>query len=272
MADKNITYGGATGANCFKEAASVNAGRVYDSCSAKDCLEDLRVYFTQSGQCQIDNAQNVKCRKIEVINVAMDVESVPFNQGFCSVDLTFYFLVTLDVYAATCSCSLGTPTAVQGLAAFSKKVILYGSEGSVRSFRSDTGVDICDSRLPSDTPTARVQTVDPICLAVQLTCSCKPEDGSAAIPSTIENIFDGEFCTGQTGQYVYVSIGLFSIVSLERDVQMMIPVYDYSIPEKECVSAVASDPCELFRRISFPVDEFFPPRMTDANCDCSSNS
>ena len=29
-----------------KEAVCINAGRIYDSCSDKDCLEDLRVYFT----------------------------------------------------------------------------------------------------------------------------------------------------------------------------------------------------------------------------------
>jgi hypothetical protein len=259
MADNNMTtYGGATGANCFKEAVSVNAGRVYDSCSSKDCLEDLRVYFTQTGQTLINDAQNVKCRRVEVINVIMDVESVPFNQGFCSVDLTFYFLVTLDVYSGT-----GAPAAAQGLAAFSKKVILYGSEGSVRGFRSDSGIDIADSRLPSDTPTARIQTVDPICLSVQLTPAAKPEDNTVVIPPAIDGIFDGPFVLENITQYVYISVGLFSIVSLERDVQMMIPVYDYSVPEKECVSTVANDPCELFRKIRFPVSEFFPPRMND---------
>ena len=264
MADNNVTYGGAAGANCFKEAVSINTGRVYDSCSSKDCLEDLRVYFTQCGQCQINEAQNVKCRKVEVLNVAMDVESVPFNQGFCSVDLTFYFLVTLDVYGCGCTTA---PNVVQGLAAFSKKVILYGSEGSVRNFRSDSVEPVCDSRLPGDTPTARVQTVDPICLSVQLTSCPKPDDNTSLIPHTVNGIFDGELVTCDAPQYVYVSIGLFSIVSLERDVQLMVPVYDYSVPEKECVSAVASDPCELFRKIRFPVSEFFPPRMAELNGD-----
>ena len=261
MAEHNTTYGGATGANCFKEAVSVHAGRVYDSCSAKDCLEDLRVHFTVADQDQINTAQNVKCRRVEVINVMMDVESVPFNQGFCSVDLAFYFLVTLDVYTSS-----GTaPMTIQGLAAFGKKVILYGSEGNVRSFRSDSGIALEDSKLPSDAPTARIQTVDPICLSIQLTSTPKPEDNTVPIPATISSIFDGNLDTGTADQMVYISVGLFSIVSLERTVQMMVPVYDYSVPEKECVSAVAADPCELFRRIRFPVDEFFPPKMSD--CD-----
>ncbi|MBR6790512.1 MAG: hypothetical protein IKM31_06580 [Oscillospiraceae bacterium] len=263
MADNNVTYGGAAGANCFKEAVSINAGRVYDSCSSKDCLEDLRIYFTATGQALIDTAQNVKARRVEVLNVIMDVENVPFNQGFCSVDLTFYFLVTLDVYAA--GGTAAAPAVVQGLAAFSKKVILFGSEGSVRSFRSDTVPPVSESTLPADTPTARVQTVDPISLSVQLTATPNPDDSAALIPDTIAGIFDGPLITDTVTQYVYISIGLFSIVSLERDIQMMVPVYDYSVPEKECVSAVAADPCELFRRIRFPVSEFFPPRMAELN-------
>ena len=32
---------------CFKEAVCIDAGRIYDSCGDKDCLEDLRVYFTE---------------------------------------------------------------------------------------------------------------------------------------------------------------------------------------------------------------------------------
>ena len=35
---------------------------------------------------------------------------------------------------------------------------------------------------------------------------------------------------------VYVTLGQFSIVRLERDSQLLIPVYDYCMPEKECTS------------------------------------
>ena len=30
--------------SCFKEAVCINAQRIYDSCSDKDCLEDLQVF------------------------------------------------------------------------------------------------------------------------------------------------------------------------------------------------------------------------------------
>ena len=59
---------------------------------------------------------------------------------------------------------------------------------------------------------------------------------------------------------VFATIGIFSIVQITREVQMLIPAYDYCIPEKECITTTDS-PCELFSRIEFPMNEFFPPRM-----------
>ena len=38
--------------------------------------------------------------------------------------------------------------------------------------------------------------------------------------------------------------------------------HDYCLPEKECACQGAEcgeDPCEIFRKVQFPVDEFFPP-------------
>ena len=83
----------------------------------------------------IDKAASIKCKKVKVLNVCVDVESVPFNKGFYSVDMTFYFLVELSVYL-----SPGTPAVnCCGISYFSKKVILYGSEANARVFSSHTG-------------------------------------------------------------------------------------------------------------------------------------
>ena len=62
-----------------------------------------------------------------------------------------------------------------------------------------------------------------------------------------------------TGRRWYATIGQFSLIRLERDTQLLIPAYDYSLPEKECPGSSEDDPCELFGRIRFPVEEFFPP-------------
>lgn len=69
---------------------------------------------------------------------------------------------------------------------------------------------------------------------------------------------------------VLVTLGLFSIIQMERDVQMTIPAYDYCIPEREC-NCNTANPCETFAGIDFPVDEFFPRDKEDC-CPCCPDS
>ena len=65
--------------------------------------------------------------------------------------------------------------------------------------------------------------------------------------------------TSDTGRRLYVTLGQFSIIRLERDTQLLIPAYDYCVPEKECAGGRChDDPCEIFAQIRFPVEEFFP--------------
>ena len=100
----------------------------------------------------------------------------------------------------------------------------------------------------------------------------------AEIPAFINNCFEGGLSTGGDGRRVYVTLGQFSIVRLERDSQLLIPVYDYCMPEKECCGGASEDPCGLFRNIAFPVNEFFPPNTIrkpetyeeTKNCCCGS--
>ena len=80
------------------------------------------------------------------------------------------------------------------------------------------------------------------------------------IPDCVCRVFEDRFVNCRDDQRkVYVSLGLFTIIRLERNVQLLIPAYDFCIPEKECVASSPDDPCEIFANISFPVDEFFPP-------------
>ena len=88
-------------AGCFKEAVCIDEYRVYDYCGDKDCLEDLRVYFTEAGQQVIDQACNVRIRNAQVITVYLDLEPVPFHKGFYSIDMTFFFEVNLDAVSYT---------------------------------------------------------------------------------------------------------------------------------------------------------------------------
>lgn len=242
----------------FKEAVCIDTKRIYDSCSSKDCLEDLRVYFVPEDQEVIDCCTNVKIKCVDVINVYLGVEPVPFNKGFYSVDITYFFAVKVQVYTAACA----APTTLDGLACFTKKVILYGSEGNVRVYCSDT---TAESRCSTNMPTACVSCVDPIALAARVCpchdhCCCNIE-----VPEEIRCRFGGDFNCCRPDKCVYITIGMFTIVQLCRDVQMMIPAYDFCIPEKECVTTT-DDPCEVFKNIKFPTDDFFPPRE---HCHCN---
>lgn len=252
------------GSSCFKEAVCINAGRIYDSCSDKDCLEDLPVYFTPLNQAIIDNAISVKVKRVQVYTVLMDVEPIIFNKGFFSVDMAFYFLVRLEAVVSP----LTPPVKVEGVSVFKKKVILFGSEGGVNTFCSDRltlnpskSACACEDVLPK----ACVNVVDPVVLAFDLCDNpvCDREV-SFACPEEVSHLFDDEFACLRPKKIVCISIGMFSIVHLERQVQMLIPVYDFCIPDKECVSTTGcDDPCEIFKKIQFPVNEFFPPRMCE---------
>ncbi|MEM1485352.1 hypothetical protein V6615_10800 [Oscillospiraceae bacterium PP1C4] len=232
----------------------------HEHSSDKDCLTDLQVFFTDRVQPVIDSAMSVKCKDVEIITVYLDVEPVPFNKGFYSVDITFFFKVTLGVYASP----INPAVTVVGVAAFSKKVILYGSEGNVKVYCSTDPRNCCEHDN-TNMPKASVHVVDPMCLDAKLV-ECGPHrsiDCGVTLPSSICSKFDGEFSICAPKKTVLITIGLFTIVQLERCVQMLIPAYDYAVPDKESTSSSTDDPCEVFKKIKFPVNQFFPPRLSD---------
>ena len=241
--------------NTFKDAVCVEAMRVFDSCSPQDCLEDLLVSVDAQTQTLLNNAAHVKIPCAEVIDAAFAVDAVPFNKGFYSVDITYTFRLELEIT----SCEDGTVSDAEGTCRFSKKVILFGSEGNTKAFRSDeangpviNGCDCC-----STMPIASVSVVDPIVLDTKLICN-------PCLPSVTCNVDcnDSQGCQEDTpidpnNRIVRTTLGMFSVIKLERPVPVLVPVYDYCIPLKEC-SSTTDSPCEVFERISFPTDEFFP--------------
>lgn len=250
-----------------KEAVCIDTNRVYDSCADKDCLTDLRVYLTDRGQCILENASTVRPRAAQILNCIVEVEKVPFNRGCYSVDLTFFVKVTLDAF----TCPTSTPTMLEGLVTFGKKCILYGSEGNVKIFSSSYVCDGLDDQNPigNTNPKAKVQCVDPLILDASICriCDCCNTLGDCcgAIPHNICRCFEGNFDCACGEKAVKVTLGIFTIVQLERDVQMLIPAYDFCVPTKECCCDT-EDPCDTFRKISFPVDEFFPPNLKGSEC------
>ena len=120
------------------------------------------------------------------------------------------------------------------------------------------------------------EVVDPITLGSKLVdvcdnkcCCCDDDFDLSSIPSSVARVFDCPLVVGGESKRVFVSIGVFSIIKLERRVQLLIPSYDFCIPQKECVGASDDTPCDLFDRIQFPVDEFFPPAKREF-VDCKN--
>lgn len=249
--------------NGFKEATCIDVMKIFDSCSDKDCLEDLAVTFTAADQQLINTACFVKSSCVEIVNVTFSIEPVPFHCGFYAVDITYAFNVYVDVYQTATS----TLTQVQGTATFTKKVILFGSDGHTKTFYSDEetqytpeGCNSCRNTLP----TASVNVVEPIVLDIKLTCRPIPTSSSS------EQCLVCEAEPPVVGtRYVYITVGMFSIVQLSRRVPILVPTYDYCIPEKECTSNTDS-PCELFDKLSFPVNEFFPRSLDEKGCSSCS--
>lgn len=250
----------------IKDSVCIHTDKVYDSCKDKDCIEDARVFFTACDQETIDRAVNIKCRKAEIIWVFSDVEPVPFNGGYYTVDLKFFFKITLDVFLG-----VGKPTKIEGLATFDKKVILYGSEGNAKVFESKYSYDSFDEQLWQKTnmPKAVVEVAAPIALSAKVVdindkiCCCSDDIDFSTVPDCVCRVFESPLVLGGERKRVFVTIGVFSIVRIERSVQLLIPAYDFCIPEKECVGVREDSPCEIFERIDFPFEEFFPPEKTE---------
>ncbi len=126
-----------------------------------------------------------------------------------------------------------------------------------------------------------VEVLDPMVLSskVQEICDCSCRDTTVVqLPEGIVRIFDDELVLTGENRRLFVTLGQFSIIRLERDAQLLIPVLDYSIPVKECCDTpgCAEDPCEMFSRIPFPAAQFAPKgcdKKRDVNpYDCCSTS
>jgi len=112
---------------------------------------------------------------------------------------------------------------------------------------------------------AATEAVDPLILGMKLmeVCDCRPcECAWAEIPEGVAACFGEPLVTGGDNRRLFVTLGQFSIIRLERDAQILIPMYDYCVQEKDCTcgggAPCVEDPCEQFRKIQFPVNRFFP--------------
>lgn len=279
MAEK-MCPGPLSGAVSFREAVCVHTKKVYDQCRSRDCMRDLRVYLPTEDQCFIEgNAVTVKPRCAELLSAVMDVEPVAFRRGFYSVDIRFFYKVSVEACTG-----IGCPRILEGLAVYDKRCMLFGSEGGAHIFSSQFVADGDDVQLARSTnlPTAVLETVDPILLEARVVyptqpCACACTCGELReVPRAICGCFAGrDLSLDSASNQLRVTIGQFSIIKLERDIQLLMPAFDICMPEKDCCDNIggdrSEDPCDVFSRFDFPVDEFFPPRRESSGCGCNTS-
>ncbi len=249
------------GSSPSRETVCIDTYRVLDSCRDRDCYRDAKCFLTSYGQEMIERTDTVRTKYAKVLSAYIDIDQVPFNCGF--------YQLTSKIYVKLiCEACLG-PGNIQefeALVAVDKKVCLYGGEGSASVFKSGCSCSaFCpgrgdDSCSAGDTmPIAVIETVDPVILDTKVreqshncNCSCNCQD----IPSNILRYMGGEICDEDRPKVLTVSLGLFSVMRIERPAQLLVNAAPYNVPEKQCVEASDDDPCSIFNGIPFPEDEF----------------
>lgn len=201
------------------------------------------------------------------------------------MDVKYFIVVTLDFFVPKPPPNAGIRiVTVPGLVVFDKKVILFGSEGNVKIFKShyvENGIDNpVGSLLQQDNlPISKIEVAEPICLNARIMDvlenihnDCNDHHLPRSVAEALDDVdFDErEYEADEDDErhiidrkVVVATIGIFSIIKLVRLVQLLIPAFDFCVPNKTCVASTDENPCELFDTIDFPTDEFFPPQIFD---------
>ena len=258
-------------ADDLRQAMSIHTKKITDACRDKDCIEDLRVYLTTGSQNLLDCAAGARVRCADLLYAYVDVEPVAFDRNHYCVDVTFYYRILADAIVGG-----ARPAALTGLAVFSKRVVLCGEDSHAHIFTSRTRLGEADgiTLLSSNRPTAIVEVLDPMVLGskVKDVCECVCAEGALQIPGCVRELYEDELVLSGDKRRLFVTLGQFSIIRLERDAQLVVPVLDYAIPARECCDDGCSqeDPCEMFSRIPFPAQQFSPTgcdhRCGDEGC------
>lgn len=250
------------------KSTCIDVNKIYDSAKDKECIEDLKVYLGAEAQELVDNASNIRAKCAEVLWASISVSDVAFNKGYYSIDIRYYFRLCFEV------CVMGRSREFCGIAVYDKQVIMYGGEGNVSVFTSDCiNNDICASlpptaftRNPANTPKVTLEVATPIILSVKLAdrnyncgCCCCPIE---QIPENLcQSCGCNPCCDDMGAKCLYVTLGLFSVMKIERLVSLLLDSAEYCIPGKESavLSDATSDPCTIFNSMNFPTCDFYPP-------------
>ena len=208
----------------------IHTDQILDSCMDKDCVEDLRVYLTRESQAALDRSTGAKTRCAELLFARVEVEPLAYKRGHYAVDLTFYYRILGDATVG------GTrPVTITGLAVFTKRVALYGGRGKAKTFSSTDALPTPDGLLQDRLPVGVVEALDPMILAskVREVCDCcRCETELTEIPPAIAEALGEELVLTGGTRRLYVTVGQFSTVRLERGAQLAVQSGGYCMPTR----------------------------------------
>ena len=260
------------------ENVCIEANRILDSCRDKDCFEDIKVILTDFGSEIVEHTTSIRAKNACISSTYIGIDPVKFNKGFYAVTIKFFVKITFEA----CLCG-GRSQEFEGIAVLEKKVVLFGGESNVSTFKSNPdSSDYCKIPEPccvtKNSPTAIVDVVDPIILNCKVKekedlCGCCCCCSCNEIPESVCATINGTLSDGN-GRYLTVSLGIFSVVRIVRTAQYIISATEYSVPDKICVSAQDDNPCAIFKSMAFPSAEFssgdyIPQKLDGGNkCHC----
>ena len=241
----------------LREAVRIHTHQIEDACIDKDCIEDLRVWLTQSSQTALNAAVSARARSAELLHVYIDVTPIAYNPGHFTADLSFFYRITGEAAAGNVR-----PTALDGLAVFHKRVVLYGGSGKAKVFSSDDNELQPEFLYQEALPTCVVEVVDPMVLSSRVgdgTCCPRPLP-APEIPQVIGSLFEEPLVNELEGRQLFVCLGQFSTVRMERSAQLLMPAFEYTVPDRSCSDdpGTPDEPCDLFAKVDFPTQAFYP--------------
>lgn len=264
-----------------RDSVCIDSMRILDSCKDKDCFEDVRVYLTDFGQDVIEKAGSIRVKDTKIVCVNIQADPIQFNKGFYQITVRTYTKICLEACVG-----LGKSQELEGIAVTEKKVVLYGGEGCVRVFKSspidNSFCQPCEFEEGSNKPTVVLEAVDPIVLSCKVKspscckpcCSCCVDEMPKSVCCCVNGCLVDH---PNLSKHLYVTLGFFSVIRIERPAQMIVDAKEYCVPDKECVISDEEDPCSVFEKMSFPTSQFCPPpcptaypTVVGSGCDCKN--
>ena len=119
-----------------RDSVYIETNRILDSCRDRDCFENVRVFLTDFGKEVIEHTNTVRAKSACIAWTYIGLDPILFNRGFYSVNIKFYVKLIFEACVGG-----GRSQEFDGVAVLEKKIVLFGGEGNVTTFRSSADGD-----------------------------------------------------------------------------------------------------------------------------------